>query len=30
MMVSAIEAKAPGKILWIGGYSVLERPNIVL
>lgn len=22
------EAKAPGKILWIGGYSVLERPNI--
>ncbi len=20
--------KAPGKILWIGGYSVLERPNI--
>ncbi|MGC8572096.1 MAG: hypothetical protein ACP5LH_02350 [Candidatus Micrarchaeia archaeon] len=23
-----IEAKAPGKILWLGGYSVLERPNI--
>ena len=22
------EAKAPGKILWLGGYSVLERPNI--
>ena len=22
------EVKAPGKILWIGGYSVLERPNI--
>ncbi|HUB92436.1 MAG TPA: hypothetical protein VL945_00585 [Candidatus Saccharimonadales bacterium] len=21
-------ASAPGKILWIGGYSVLERPNI--
>ena len=21
-------AKAPGKILWVGGYSVLERPNI--
>ncbi len=21
-------AKAPGKILWLGGYSVLERPNI--
>ncbi|MCL5434037.1 MAG: hypothetical protein M1538_03655 [Candidatus Marsarchaeota archaeon] len=23
-----IEAKASGKILWLGGYSVLERPNI--
>ncbi len=23
-------AKAPGKILWIGGYSVLERPNVSL
>lgn len=23
-----INASAPGKILWIGGYSVLERPNI--
>lgn len=23
-----IEAKAPGKVLWLGGYSVLERPNI--
>ncbi len=23
-----VSAKAPGKILWIGGYSVLERPNI--
>ncbi len=22
------EAGAPGKILWIGGYSVLERPNV--
>ena len=22
------EAKAPGKVLWMGGYSVLERPNI--
>ena len=22
------QAKAPGKILWIGGYSVIERPNI--
>ncbi len=21
-------AKAPGKILWLGGYSVLERPNV--
>ena len=21
-------ASAPGKVLWIGGYSVLERPNI--
>lgn len=27
-MAEAITAKAPGKILWIGGYSVLERPNI--
>ncbi len=23
-----VSAKAPGKILWLGGYSVLERPNI--
>ncbi len=23
-----VSAKAPGKILWMGGYSVLERPNI--
>lgn len=23
-----IDVQAPGKILWIGGYSVLERPNI--
>ncbi|BCS90784.1 MAG: phosphomevalonate kinase [Candidatus Micrarchaeota archaeon] len=23
-----IVAKAPGKILWLGGYAVLERPNI--
>ncbi len=23
-----INARAPGKILWIGGYSVLERPNV--
>jgi phosphomevalonate kinase len=23
-----VEAKAPGKVLWLGGYSVLERPNI--
>ena len=23
-----VNGKAPGKILWIGGYSVLERPNI--
>ncbi|MGC9190880.1 MAG: hypothetical protein ACP5FR_03155 [Candidatus Micrarchaeia archaeon] len=22
------EAKAPGKVLWLGGYAVLERPNI--
>lgn len=27
-MVSETTAKAPGKILWIGGYSVLERPNV--
>ncbi len=26
-MASEISVKAPGKILWIGGYSVLERPN---
>lgn len=25
-----IHASAPGKILWIGGYSVLEKPNISL
>ncbi len=23
-----MEVSAPGKILWIGGYSVLERPNV--
>ena len=23
-----ITGKAPGKILWLGGYSVLERPNV--
>jgi phosphomevalonate kinase len=23
-----ITGKAPGKILWLGGYSILERPNI--
>ena len=23
-----VEAKAPGKVLWFGGYSVLEQPNI--
>ena len=27
-MVSTIKGSAPGKILWLGGYSVLERPNI--
>ncbi len=27
-MKADISVKAPGKILWIGGYSVLERPNI--
>ncbi len=27
-MIEMIETKAPGKILWLGGYSVLERPNI--
>lgn len=27
-MASDASAKAPGKILWLGGYSVLERPNI--
>ena len=21
-------AKAPGKVLWLGGYSILERPNV--
>ena len=23
-----VDAKAPGKVLWLGGYSVLEKPNI--
>lgn len=27
-MVSEAGASAPGKILWIGGYSVLEKPNM--
>lgn len=27
-MPEIISAKAPGKILWLGGYSILERPNI--
>lgn len=27
-MDSEVGASAPGKILWIGGYSVLERPNV--
>ena len=27
-MASDTNAKAPGKILWLGGYSVLERPNL--
>lgn len=27
-MNAETNAKAPGKILWLGGYSVLERPNI--
>ncbi len=27
-MATIYSVKAPGKILWIGGYSVLERPNI--
>ncbi len=27
-MDNEANAKAPGKILWLGGYSVLERPNI--
>ena len=27
-MASDASAKAPGKILWLGGYSVLERPNV--
>ncbi len=27
-MANYAKAKAPGKILWLGGYSVLERPNI--
>lgn len=25
-----VNVSAPGKILWIGGYSVLERPNVSL
>ena len=28
MVVVEASASAPGKILWIGGYSVLERPNV--
>ena len=27
-MAGNATAKAPGKILWLGGYSVLERPNV--
>ena len=27
-MAKAITKRAPGKILWLGGYSVLERPNV--
>jgi ERG8-type phosphomevalonate kinase len=27
-MKSEIHAMAPGKILWLGGYAVLEKPNI--
>jgi len=27
-MAHTIEAKAPGKVLWLGGYSILERPNV--
>lgn len=27
-MNAEFTSKAPGKILWLGGYSVLERPNI--
>jgi phosphomevalonate kinase len=23
-----VNASAPGKILWLGGYSVMERPNV--
>ncbi len=26
--MATVSVKAPGKILWIGGYSVLERPNV--
>ncbi len=29
-MSSVIESKAPGKILWLGGYAILERPNVGL
>ena len=29
-MSSIIESKAPGKILWLGGYAILEKPNIGL
>jgi phosphomevalonate kinase len=28
MKFMGFEAKAPGKVLWLGGYSVLERPNV--
>ncbi len=27
-MPKTVQAKAPGKILWLGGYSILERPNV--
>ena len=27
-MVGLVTCSAPGKILWLGGYAVLERPNV--
>ena len=29
-MDNIVYSEAPGKVLWLGGYSVLERPNVGL